>query len=144
MARVLEMAVVRPTTSPPEEKRPTAGFVISLIAGILILINGLSVSVLGFLGISISVLGVLSVSVLRVLGILRVLAVPLLGAIVMPLAPVFGILVIVGAVLMYRGPTTAGGVLVILFGLLSIVIGGGFIIGTILAIVGGALGLAGR
>ena len=100
-----------------------AGFVVSLIAGILILINGLLVSALGAF----------------LFGIM-----PFLGTIVMTIAPVFGILVIVGAVLMYKGSTTAGGVLVILFGLLSIVIGGGFIIGIVLAIVGGALALAGK
>jgi len=50
----------------------------------------------------------------------------------------------VGAVLMYKGSATAGGVLVLIFGILSIVIGGGFILGFILAIVGGALGLAGK
>ena len=123
MAEVLRVAVVAPIAPPPVEERLTAGFVISLIAGTLILINGLLVSTLGafFFGIM-----------------------PFLGAIVMALAPVFGILVIVGALLMHRGSTEAGGVLVIVFGLLSIVIGGGFIIGTILAIVGGALGLAGR
>jgi len=120
---VLKVAVVGPIAPPPEEERPMAGFVVSLIAGILILINGLLVSALGAF----------------LFGIM-----PFLGTIVMTIAPVFGILVIVGAVLMYKGSTTAGGVLVILFGLLSIVIGGGFIIGTILAIVGGALGLAGK
>ena len=100
-----------------------AGFVVSLIAGILILINGLLFSTLGAF----------------LFGIM-----PFLGATVMAIAPIFGILVIVGAVLMYKDSTTAGGVLVIIFGLLSIVIGGGFIIGTILAIVGGVLGLAGK
>ena len=125
------MAVVAPIAPPPVEERPTAGFVISLIAGILILINGLSVSTLGAFGITL-------------FGIMPFGITLALGTIVMALAPVFGILVIVGALLMHRGSTEAGGVLVIVFGLLSIVIGGGFIIGIVLAIVGGALALAGK
>jgi hypothetical protein len=35
-----------------------------------------------------------------------------------------------------------GGILVLIFSILSIIIGGGFIIGLILGIIGGALGLA--
>ena len=117
------MAVVAPAVPPPEAKKPMAGFVLSLIAGILILINGLAVSAIGALFFTVA---------------------PGLGALLMAIGVLFGILVIVGAVLMYKGSTTAGGVLVILFGILSIVIGGGFIIGLILAIIGGALGIAGK
>ena len=118
------MAVVAPAAAPREEERPIAGFVISLIAGIIILINGLLISTI-------------SAFVFWTLGMG-------LSTILIALGLLFGILVIVGAVLMYRGARVAGGVLVILFGLFSIVIGGGFIIGLILAIVGGALGLAGK
>jgi len=45
---------------------------------------------------------------------------------------------------MYAGKTTPGGILVLLFGILSLFLGGGFFIGFILAIIGGALGLAGK
>jgi hypothetical protein len=40
------------------------------------------------------------------------------------------------------GKETFGGILAILFSLFSIIIGGGFIIGLILGIMGGILGLA--
>jgi Na+-driven multidrug efflux pump len=55
---------------------------------------------------------------------------------------VFGIIVLVGAILM-RKPEKAkiGAILVLIFSILSIVIGGGFVIGMILGIIGGALGL---
>ena len=56
---------------------------------------------------------------------------------------IFAILVIVGAILIYvPGKETIGGILVIIFSILSIVIGGSFLIGLILGIIGGALGLA--
>jgi len=55
----------------------------------------------------------------------------------------FAIIVIVGAILIYRpGKEILGGILVLVFSILSIIIGGGFFIGLILGIVGGALGIA--
>ncbi len=56
----------------------------------------------------------------------------------------FGGMVIVGAALGYKGKTTAGGVLAIVFSVFSLLSGGGFLIGFILGIVGGALILAGK
>jgi len=56
---------------------------------------------------------------------------------------IFAILVIIGAILIYMpGKEVIGGILVLIFSILSIVIGGGFLIGLILGIIGGALGLA--
>ena len=57
---------------------------------------------------------------------------------------IFGILVLLGAIMVHRNPTkkTGWGVIILVFSILSIVIGGGFIIGLILGIIGGALALA--
>ena len=56
---------------------------------------------------------------------------------------ILAILVIIGAILIYMpGKEIIGGILVIIFSILSIFIGGGFLIGLILGIIGGALGLA--
>jgi hypothetical protein len=55
---------------------------------------------------------------------------------------ILAIIVIIGAILIYiPGKETIGGILVIIVSLISIVIGGGFIIGLILGIIGGILGL---
>jgi hypothetical protein len=110
-------------------KRATAGFIISLIAGILILINGLMFIVLAeFIE---SLAGALPIFVEGIFATLAAIGV------------ILAILVIIGAILIYMpGKEIIGGILVIIFSILSIFIGGGFLIGLILGIIGGALGLA--
>ncbi len=56
---------------------------------------------------------------------------------------VFGVLVVCGAVLLSRNPehATAWGILIVVFSLASVITGGGFIIGFILGIIGGAFAL---
>jgi len=64
------------------------------------------------------------------------LALTIVGAI----AVVFAILVIIGALLIYNpGTQVVGGVIVIIFSALSIIVGGGWLIGLILGIIGGVL-----
>jgi hypothetical protein len=110
-------------------KRATAGFIISLIAGILILINAIAFFALADLVESLG--GLLP---FFVEGIFQTLGA--IGAII-------ALVVIVGGFLIYMpGKETVGGILVIVCSILSIVIGGGFFIGLILGILGGALGLA--
>ncbi|MEM2915120.1 MAG: hypothetical protein QXH91_06960 [Candidatus Bathyarchaeia archaeon] len=116
-----------------ERKRATAGFVISLIAAILILINAIIIAfasaILGAVGLA------TLVNILEFAGGLLI-AYAIIGMI-------FAILVLIGAVLIYiPGKEVVGGILVIIFSILSIITGGGFLIGLILGIVGGALGLA--
>ena len=55
-----------------------------------------------------------------------------------------GVLVIVGSILGLKGKKLAGGLLVLIPSILSFFSGGGFIIGMILGIVGGALILASK
>lgn len=109
-------------------KKATAGFIISLIAGILILINA------AFFVFLAEFLEEVEASIpVFVTGIFTGLAA--VGAILAGL-------VIIGAILIYMpGKETIGGILVIIFSILSILIGGGFLIGLILGIIGGALGL---
>ena len=58
------------------------------------------------------------------------------------IAVVFAVLILLGAVLIYLpGKETIGGVIVLVFSILSILTGGGFLAGFILGIVGGALAL---
>lgn len=123
-------------TQPAQVKKATAGFIISLIAGILILINGLAWFALrsfvsSFMPIGVPGVGDVAAAAEATLA--------LLGAI----GVIFGIIVLVGAILIYMpGKEVVGGILVLIFSILSIVSFGGFIIGLILGIIGGALGIA--
>jgi hypothetical protein len=48
----------------------------------------------------------------------------------------------VGAVLIYMpGKEVVGGIIVLIFSLLSIIVGGGFYLGLVLGIIGGILGI---
>lgn len=118
------------TTAPSPPKRATAGFAISLIAGIIILINAL-----GFLALASFFSEFFNAIGLSFIGT----ALTAYGAVGL----LFAILVLVGAIVIFLpGREVIGGILVLIFSILSIIIGGGFIIGLILGIIGGALGLA--
>jgi hypothetical protein len=119
--------------SPAKAKRATAAFALSLVAGILILIQGI-VRLLQSRALEIS--GIEDEIRRR---ILAGIALHIVGAI----AVVFGILIIVGAVLLYQpGKATAGGIIVLVFSLLSILTFGVVgLVGMILGIIGAALAL---
>jgi hypothetical protein len=124
------------------EKKPTVPFVLSLIAGILTLIGGLTVAYVGlwrfeFMG-----------RVMRRHGYAYAAApgyfspfISLTGM----LGIIFGLIVIVGAIMLNRRPAqhTTWGILILIFSILSIFGGlGGYLVGLILGIVGGALAIA--
>ncbi len=133
-----------------QNEKPTAAFVLSLIAGIFILINGALLWVLasfianmpGFLSMIPEVAAEIPPE-----GIAGLALTPIASTILYLLTAVgvvFGILVLVGALMVYHNPSskTGWGVIILVFSILSIVIGGGFVIGFILGIIGGALALA--
>lgn len=104
------------------EDRPTAGFVLSLVAGIFILLNGIVIVIIS--------------GIFAFFGEEWVVALAALGLI-------FGIVVLLGAFMMYTRPdqNTIWGTIVLVFSLTSIVIGGGFILGLILGLIGGILAI---
>ena len=109
-------------------KKAQVGFVLSLIAGIIILIN--AVMFLGLADFIDALGGVIPTFVTDIFAGLAVVGV------------VFAALVIIGAILIYMpGKETIGGILVIIFSIFSIFIGGGFIIGLVIGVIGGILGL---
>jgi len=126
-----------------EVKRATAGFIVSLISGIIDAI----VAVIMITVASWMAEGEMFVEFMRRYGRgmawglaeLRQLLVTL-GAVGLILA----ILVIIGAVLIYMpGKEVIGGILVLVFSIINFFFtAGGFFIGLILGIVGGALGIA--
>ncbi|MEM1539412.1 MAG: DUF6114 domain-containing protein [Candidatus Bathyarchaeia archaeon] len=115
-------------------EKPTAAFVLSLAAGILILLGGI-------FGATVGIIGGTIIGVVPGFGWLGGLIVALgfLGLI-------FGILVIVGAVMINSGErdkVKTGSIIVLIFSILSLFAGGtgGFVIGFILGLVGSILGL---
>ncbi|DAC72926.1 MAG TPA: hypothetical protein DSN98_02895 [Thermoplasmata archaeon] len=114
-------------------EKPTKAFTLSLIAGIFILSNTalLGVAARWFPGM-IPTLPGSSANDTTVL--FRLTAVGL----------IFGVLVLLGAILLRIRPAhkKAWGIMILVFSIPSIVTGGGFIIGFILGIIGGALALS--
>jgi len=116
----------------PIEKpgRAMLGFAFSLAGAVLILLRGL---VRIFVG---DVLAFSGSDVLRH----RFLA-GITWSVLGGIAVVFGVIILVGAYLIYNGMEIAGGLIVLIFSVLSIFVGSGWLIGLILGIVGGVLGL---
>jgi hypothetical protein len=111
-------------------KKTTLAFVLSLMSGILVLLEGL---VRIIRGEALAVFGTDRIWN-RVLG----LAIRADGAIGVVLA----IVIIVGAVLIYNSRTQmAGSIIVLIFVVLSIIAGGGWLVGLILGVLGGIFGL---
>ncbi len=121
-----------------EEAKPhraTAGFIVSLIGAILILVNALlMVSLAGVIGTFAAWLPEAEEAAGAISSFFMAWAAA---------GVIFAILAVIGAVLIYMpGREIIGGILVLIFSILSIIIGGGFFVGMILGIVGGALGIA--
>ncbi|MEM2902037.1 MAG: zinc ribbon domain-containing protein [Candidatus Bathyarchaeia archaeon] len=112
--------------------RATWGFLTSLIAGIMIIINAAALLSLGFYtfwsGIFpwITYFGAFPPWMLFAIGI------------------ILGVIVCIGSVLMILGYGTIGAVVVMPAAIISLILGGGFIVGFVLGIVGGILGMLGR
>ncbi len=106
-------------------EKPTAAFVLGLIGGIFILILALIITAVGG-ALTGLVPGGGFVLIFGVFGL------------------VCAILVILGSVMLYNKPEThtMWGVIVLLFSIFGFASGGGFFIGSILGIIGGALGIA--
>lgn len=98
---------------------------LSLIGGIFILLNGLLIAALGALASFIFIPGGVPVLAWGIMGI------------------VFALIVIVGAFVLHSNPDQhmMWGAIILIFSIISIVIGGGFIIGMILGSIGGVLAL---
>jgi hypothetical protein len=109
-------------------KKAQVGFVLSLIAGIIILINAVMfVALADFLDLVGAVIPAFVGDIFAGLAVVGV---------------VFAAIVIIGAILIYiPGKETIGGILVIIFSIFSIIVGGGFILGLVLGVIGGVLGL---
>lgn len=118
-------------------EKPTAAFVLSLIGAALIILNALILAFFTTLvGVALGVFG-------RALGVFL----PRLGSLVFLLGVggiAIGIIVLAGAFMINsedKNRVTTGSIIVLVFSIMSFFIGGGFIIGFLLCIVGSILGL---
>jgi len=112
-------------------KRAKIGFAMSIVGALIILAQGLvrifRGEVLVFLGSEGLRRRVFAGLTLQVIGVIAI---------------VFAILILLGAYFIYSpGKETVGGIIVLVFAALSILTGGGWLVGLILGIVGGILGL---
>jgi hypothetical protein len=116
-------------------EKPTKAFTLSLMAGILILSNAVALGVVGrwFIGIMPTLPGSSGNDATLLIGLATV-------------GLLFGFIVLLGALMLYYKPTNkkAWGIIVIVFSIPSVIMGGGFIIGFILGIIGGKLALSGK
>ena len=125
-----------------QEKKPTVPFVLSLIAGILTLIGGLTIAYVGLWrwefmehmmrgnGYAFAAGPGYFSPLISLAGILGI---------------IFGFIVIASAIMLSRQPTrhTTWGILILIFSILGIFGGlGGYLVGLILGVVGGALAIA--
>jgi len=121
-----------PGIAPPIVAAPVRalwGFMLSVIAGILILLNSAALLNPGFYATWRGIFFWLPA---------------VFDPIYFAIGAISGLIVIVGSILMILGYGTIGSVVVFPLAVLSLIIGGGFVAGFVLGIVGGILGMLGR
>jgi len=115
---------------PPKPHRAILGFAFSIAGAILILLRGLVRIIVG------DVITFAGSDLVRH-RLLAGIALNIIGGI----AVAFALIIIVGAYLIYKGTESTGAILVLIFSLLSILVGSGWLVGLILGVVGGVLAL---
>ena len=114
----------------PLVSRASAGLVVSVMAGAIVLVNALWT--LLFFPFYQYILNILGLGFLGAYGLIIVIV-----------GLISGLLMMVGAALIYLpGKERAGAVLVLLFSIVSIIVLGGFIVGMTMGIIGAGLGFA--
>ncbi|MEM2088694.1 MAG: hypothetical protein QXU11_03080 [Thermoproteota archaeon] len=114
-------------------EKPTAAFILTLMGAVLIILNALAVVFLT----------AVVTRMLRMTGMFF----PILGSLIFItgiVGLVIGIIILAGALMINsesKSRVTTGSAIVLVFSLISFFIGGGFIIGLLLCLVGSILGL---
>jgi len=114
-------------------------FILTLLAGVLIIIHGVVDSIILMQGGGLGTGTGTGTGTGAIFGFLHP---PGYAWIVISLTLFSGLMVVIGAVLIKMGKRLVGGLLAILFGVLSIIIDGGWFIGLGLAVIGGAISIA--
>jgi len=114
----------------PAAPRALWGFILSVIAGILVILNAAALLAPGFYVMWVGVFFWL----------------PALGppALSFAIGVIIGLILVIGSILMLLGYGTIGSIVVFPLAVLSLIIGGGFVAGFVLGVLGGILGMLGR
>ncbi|HXX73007.1 MAG TPA: zinc-ribbon domain-containing protein [Candidatus Acidoferrales bacterium] len=114
----------------PAPPRAMWGFILSVIAGILVILNAAALLAPGFYVMWVGVFFWL----------------PALGppSLAFAIGVIIGLILVIGSILMLLGYGTIGSIVVFPMAVLSLIIGGGFVAGFVLGVLGGILGMLGR
>ena len=128
-------AAAFPVYPPPPLVAPAApralwGFILSVIAGILVILNAAALLAPGFYSLWVGVFFWL----------------PALGppSLAFAIGVIIGLILVIGSILMLLGYGTIGSIVVFPMSVLSLILGGGFVAGFVLGVLGGILGMLGR
>jgi len=127
------MAPYPPPFVAPAAPRALWGFILSMIAGILVILNAAALLSSPFYTLWSGVffwLPVIDPS-------------PTHG-LVFAIGAIIGLILVIGSILMLLGYGTIGSIVVFPLAVLSLIIGGGFVAGFVLGVLGGILGMLGR
>ena len=117
----------------PSSPRALWGFILSMIAGILVILNAAALLSNSFYNMWVSVffwIPVIDTS-------------PTHG-LIFAIGAIIGLILVIGSILMLLGYGTIGSIVVFPLAVLSLIIGGGFVAGFVLGVLGGILGMLGR
>jgi len=127
------MAPVPPTFMQPPSPRALWGFLLSMIAGILVILNAAALLSTAFFNFWIQVF----------FWIPTIDPSPSHG-LIFAIGVIIGLILVIGSILMLLGYGTIGSIVVFPLAVLSLIIGGGFVAGFVLGVLGGILGMLGR
>jgi hypothetical protein len=117
----------------PPPPRALWGFILSLIAGIMVILNAAALLSNSFYNLWIGIFFWIPV------------VDPSPGhGLIFAIGAIVGLILVMGSILMLLGYGTLGSIIVIPMAVLSLIIGGGFVAGFVLGVLGGLLGMLGR
>ncbi len=122
-----------PPSFVPAAPRALWGFILSMLAGILIILNAAALLSTSFFNLWIGVFFWIPVID------------PSPGhGLIFAIGAIIGLILVVGSFLMLLGYGTIGSIVVFPLAVLSLILGGGFVAGFVLGVLGGILGMLGR
>jgi len=119
------------------------GFILSLIAGILVLLNAGLLLAPQFYDGSFQWANIFF-WIAKIDGLPVPVPAGSIGSISFVIGAIIGLVIVIGSILMILGYGTIGAIVIFPMAVFSLIIGGGFIAGFILGIIGGILGMIGR
>jgi len=127
------MAPFPPGFMQPSAPRALWGFILSMIAGILVILNAAALLATAFFNFWTPIF----------FWIPQIDPSPQHG-LIFAIGLIIGLILVIGSILMLLGYGTIGSIVVFPLAVLSLIIGGGFVAGFVLGVLGGILGMLGR